>query len=738
MPINRTDAEIDKFLEVAPNESAVRVMITGSGTKPDNRTDLERNKFVVDGNGDTAVRVVIAGGATETITTLTDNGDGTFSYTSEDGTVTTISLTVDVNVQGLSYDQVTKQITLTETDGSTHVIDVSDLVDAETITTLVDNGNGSFTYTNEAGTSVTFFSSEFLTSITNTVTGHKIADYTDESGNVTPINETITSISQGVNGGEIEYIDEAGNVTTIDPNGSGVVVTTRTDLISLRNSSLLDLRKIYAIPLTQLIGGVSGIVAYIRPFDVNLLSESVGVFEASLTGNSLWVARYDIDTDELSYVFDSTRNNSAYGESTIASFPFTSPGVTNTTAKNSNIAYTAGTIEGSTFDGSVIVMSGGAIIRAVVKENSNYTHIKGTHREFTVEGDSDVIYNTAGDSYENYFGNSTSVDITPASGSPYVRNCRFNFNSSVLIYGNVSFSNVSSDLSVINVSGSAGSITNSVFHRLIATNAQNISSLSISESRLSSATEIKANGATRLSINRCNSDSGRFLVSAGATLNALYTSLNSYTYLQATLGTLAVNYSSVSSYGYISNQTAGSNIVDRCEVSSNSLIRFLGTSTNCRVSYSKATSSSAIEHRGSSNGCYIYYCEASSLAQIYTNNSNNARMYYCSSLSNGRVYSQGNTVDHYMYYCNSSSSGQVISINNTAGVRMYSISADSQGIARLQNSTAAGGWYYSSFSSYYYAYVTLTTTGARTGMRGYGRRLYTVTNPPNGTFIQNF
>src|SRR5690606_29410825 len=82
----------------------------------------------------------------ETVTTLADNGDGTFTYTSEDGTITTFDsrlATVADNGDG-TFD-------ITDDSGTTITIDTNN-----TVTTLVDNADGSFTYTSEDGTVTTF------------------------------------------------------------------------------------------------------------------------------------------------------------------------------------------------------------------------------------------------------------------------------------------------------------------------------------------------------------------------------------------------------------------------------------------------------------------------------------------------------------------------------------------------------------------------------------------------------
>ena len=110
----------------------------------------------------------------ETVTTLVNNGAGVYTYTNEAGTTTTINVPADVisNFNDIvSNTSVLNQIieiiqdnggnvfyngttmTYVDVNGVTQVINLADIVTAnETVTTLVDNGNGSFTYTNEAGT----------------------------------------------------------------------------------------------------------------------------------------------------------------------------------------------------------------------------------------------------------------------------------------------------------------------------------------------------------------------------------------------------------------------------------------------------------------------------------------------------------------------------------------------------------------------------------------------------------
>lgn len=163
----------------------------------------------------------------ETVTTLVNNLDGTFTYTSEDGTVTDIevdvvgdnwgndsfTITGDTGPQQtvLASDNVEitgENLLEVETEAGDGVIVRIDPTGAstddvitfngtsviwgpgggtdETVTTLVDNGNASFTYTNEDGIQVTYF--ETLSTLVPTGNPNEFL-YTNEIG----VTTTITS-----------------------------------------------------------------------------------------------------------------------------------------------------------------------------------------------------------------------------------------------------------------------------------------------------------------------------------------------------------------------------------------------------------------------------------------------------------------------------------------------------------------------------------------------------------------
>lgn len=154
---------------------------------------------------------------TDTTYTLVDNGDGTVSLVGSDGSNSLIDIaaivkancpeTVTTLAGALSGTDLT--ITYVNEDGTQTpiVIDLSSLVSAVTqtvtsgvevaqhtagstttpiftpISTLTDNGDDTYTYTDEAGTIVTIDASETTTTLTNN--GDGTATYTSEDGTVT-------------------------------------------------------------------------------------------------------------------------------------------------------------------------------------------------------------------------------------------------------------------------------------------------------------------------------------------------------------------------------------------------------------------------------------------------------------------------------------------------------------------------------------------------------------------------
>lgn len=378
-----------------------------------------------------------------------------------------------------------------------------------------------------------------------------------------------------------------------------------------------------------------------------------------------------------------------------------------------------------------LFLTGGAIINTTIKEQSTLRVSGGVLRESTVGQEASVTL-ISGDNYENTWGNSVVYNQV---GSGYIRYSTIE-GTTTWTNGDTNISNVTAYTATVNTTGSVGTIANSTLNRAYCAAMLNIPSLTIQNSTISNYGQVSATNAARLYFYSSTfTDGSRILVSAGSRVDASYTNVRSYGYLQSSVsgGFLQCNYCEVGSYGYIRNTTPNTNRAERCDVSSQSNIRFDGSANNCRVYYCNVSGGAAIYHTGTSNGCYIYYATANSLAQIYTQNSTNARMYYIDADSYSYIRSINNSATHYIYYCSANARGYIQMQNNTGLVRFYGVSARGQSIVEIRNSSL-GNIYYSTFDAYFYLYATLTA-GTRSGLFGQGRLTRTRTNPATGAPI---
>jgi len=157
---------------------------------------------------------------TETITNILQNADGTYTYTNEAGEQTIIATTTT----GTSTFSITDNgdNTYTFNDGNIPAFTLS--ADPETITSIVQNPNGTFTYTNEAGEETTIANGSgtgtgSLTIIDNGDNTYTVNDGTNPEFTITTTPETITNIIQNADG-TFTYTNEAGDETII-ANGPG-------------------------------------------------------------------------------------------------------------------------------------------------------------------------------------------------------------------------------------------------------------------------------------------------------------------------------------------------------------------------------------------------------------------------------------------------------------------------------------------------------------------------------------
>src|SRR5690606_7511025 len=161
--------------------------------------------------------------ANETVTMLVNNNDGTYTYTSEDGTVTTVDIPSDIVNQ---FENIVKDGPVT-VDGDTyntieeyiqHIVETN-----ESVTTLVNNNDGTYTYTSEDGTvTVVDVPSDIVNQFENivkdgpvTVDGNTYNTIEEYIQHLVEANETVTTLVNN-NDGTYTYTSEDGTVTTVD------------------------------------------------------------------------------------------------------------------------------------------------------------------------------------------------------------------------------------------------------------------------------------------------------------------------------------------------------------------------------------------------------------------------------------------------------------------------------------------------------------------------------------------
>ncbi|QXP60100.1 beta strand repeat-containing protein [Olleya sp. HaHaR_3_96] len=170
----------------------------------------------------------------EALTTIVDNNDGTLTYTDEDGDATTLDVANLETLTTIALNTDNASIDYKDEDGLVTNLNLAAVIaNLETLTTIVDNNNGTLTYTDEDGDATTLdvANLETLTTIALNTDNASI-DYKDEDGIVTNLNltaiianlEALTTIVDN-NDGTLTYTDEDGNPTIIDASNLETLTT---------------------------------------------------------------------------------------------------------------------------------------------------------------------------------------------------------------------------------------------------------------------------------------------------------------------------------------------------------------------------------------------------------------------------------------------------------------------------------------------------------------------------------
>src|SRR5690606_37205620 len=185
--------------------------------------------------------------ANETVTTLANNGNGIYTYTSEDGTETVMDVPAaviskfeevvnggKVTNNGNTYhtnadygeqeEYADTTVRASGGEGDPEVMNLEELVQAnETVTTLMNNGDGTYTYTSEDGTeTIVDVPASVISQFEEVVNGgpvkvngntyNTIEEYIEQQ---VAANETVTALANNGNG-IYTYTSEDGTETVIN------------------------------------------------------------------------------------------------------------------------------------------------------------------------------------------------------------------------------------------------------------------------------------------------------------------------------------------------------------------------------------------------------------------------------------------------------------------------------------------------------------------------------------------
>ncbi|MEM0572366.1 hypothetical protein, partial [Aequorivita flava] len=151
----------------------------------------------------------------ETLTTIVDNGNGTFTYTDEDNVTTTIDISNLETLTSIALNTDNTHIDYIDEDGATTQLDLTDIVkNLESLTVLAYNDStNTLTYTDETGIPYNLNLNEgtvAYNAVTNVIT------YTDAAGNATTLTLNATDLSYNTTTQNLVYVNSLGVTQTID------------------------------------------------------------------------------------------------------------------------------------------------------------------------------------------------------------------------------------------------------------------------------------------------------------------------------------------------------------------------------------------------------------------------------------------------------------------------------------------------------------------------------------------
>ncbi|WP_426486147.1 hypothetical protein [Flavobacterium sp. 2] len=556
------DPSITSILQQISSKSEGSVTFD-SATNVFSYTDSAGNPQTVD------ISAIVKGN--ETLTTLVNNGAGSYTYKNEAGADVNIDVVGDVKSSfssivndpsitsilqqissksegSVTFDSATNVFSYTDSAGNPQTVDISAIVKGnETLTTIVNNGAGSYTYKNEAGADVNIdvvgdvkssFSSivndPSITSILQQISSKSegsvtfdsatnVFSYTDSAGNPQTVdisaivkgNETKTNLNQAIATGIITYTNEdaiaqtaiirssdAGNIITIGTDGGALLTPA-----SISNSTAVS-NTSSGNGLSTTVNGITGSVVPI-----------INTNETSLTGATLITAVNGVASTGLDLTPALASATTVSNTSNANSLTTTVNGVAGTAVDivNSNVLSVSGNSLTSTINGEA--SNAVDLSSAIAAGTTNALSLAGNTLTSNVNGVS--VTSDAVSGVSNASANNTStvtVNGITSAGAPIV-------NSNVLsVSGNSLTSTINGEASnAIDLTSVIASGTTNALSLAGNTLTSNVNGVSVTSDAVSGVSNASANNTSTVTVNGITSSGAPIVTSnetslTGATL----------------------------------------------------------------------------------------------------------------------------------------------------------------------------------------------------------------------------
>lgn len=438
------------------------------------------------------------------------------------------------------------------------------------------------------------------------------------------------------------------------------VELSRNALLALETNSQLVPGQIYiANDIDWVLAGGTGKFS-VTPTATNKLP-SMGLYLAgAFEQASWWEGDIDWSSGRIIQLHDSDRENRVYGILTTRSFPFNNDQVFGNDIRDATISIS-----------DAAEFSRNSVMRGHVNLSGN-AKMQQNH----CEGSFNQVHATGGEIIDNRF-NSSYINMT---GIGSIVDSEFNECELRLTTLQVEQINLLPDCN-IRAEGAIGTISRTQFSNTTTFDIRNIPSIAIDTCDFSDCT-IDCDGATSLNLQGSSFKSNtRVQVSNGNELQTTDCNLYSSATVIVSSGKLVLWETEISTRGIIGQYTEFTNNVYNSKLQSGAQVYFQDTSENNRLLGCTIDDRGVLRFSGSSTNCRVDGTTCSNASYIDVIDSIGCSISLCSVISNSRLRVTDTVDTNYIRNCTASSYGQLTATGSLKNSTLHVISVNSGAVA---------------------------------------------------------